>query len=73
MRQFILQMLEYIEMKETLWIEQLKSYQRRYYYMFGYTPDERDYICTRDIYASALLRALEEKKELSEYLQKRTQ
>lgn len=40
------------------------GYQRR----FGYVPNESDYICTRETYIEALLKAIEEKKEISECL-----
>ncbi len=53
---------------ENEWAKCLAKYYMKYQEIFGYIPDESDYSCTREVYAEALLKALEEKKEISEYL-----
>ena len=56
------------DMTEEQWTKCLSKYYKKYKEIFGYVPNEKDYCCTREIYAEALLRALEEKKEISKYL-----
>lgn len=56
------------DMTEEQWTKCLAKYYKKYYEIFGYIPNESDYFCTREMYAEALLKAIEEKKELSEYL-----
>lgn len=56
------------DMTETQWLESLKPYQKQYQEMFGYVPYMCNYFCTRSKFIDALLKSLEEKKEISEYL-----
>lgn len=56
------------DMTEEQWIKCLAKYYKKYEEIFGYIPNESDYSCTREVYAEALLQALKEKKEISEYL-----
>ncbi len=56
------------DMTEEQWTKCLAKYYKKYQEIFGYVPDESDYSCTREVYAEALLKAIEEKKEISEYL-----
>lgn len=56
------------DMTEEQWTKCLSKYYEKYKEIFGYVPNEKDYYCTREIYAEALLKALEEKKDISEYL-----
>lgn len=59
------------ELTEEEWLESLEPEHEEYAEIFGYRPNYKDYHCTRTEYDFALWQALEEKKELSEYLQKR--
>ncbi len=56
------------DMTETQWIEALKPYQKQYQEIFGYIPNMCNYFCTKSKFIDALLKALEEKKEISVYL-----
>ncbi len=43
-------------------------YNLKYLELFGYAPFPSDYACTTDEYLEALMKAVEEKKEISNYL-----
>ena len=48
-----------------------RPYNILYRELFGYVPCKEDYICTRDEYYTALVKAVDDKKDLSEYVKKR--
>lgn len=56
------------DMTEEQWTKCLEKYHKKYQDIFGYVPNENAYFCTREMYAEALLKSLDEKKEISEYL-----
>lgn len=53
---------------EEQWTKYLAPLYAGYQRMCRYIPNESDYICTRDMYIEALIKSLEEKKEISQYL-----
>lgn len=59
-------------MTEDVWLENWQPFIEKYINIFGSLPSMNDFNCSRSEYTHALIRAIEERKELSEYLQKRT-
>ncbi len=49
-----------------------RPYNRSYREIFGYTPAPSDYACTNDEYLEAIIKAVEEKKEIKNYLKMRS-
>lgn len=56
------------DLTEKQWAKYLEPLYAGYRRNFRYIPNESDYSCTREMYAEALLKSLDEKKEISEYL-----
>lgn len=48
-----------------------QPYNIIYRELFGYVPCKEDYICTRDEFYTALVKAVDNKKDLSVYVKKR--
>ena len=59
-------------MPEEVWYEQWQRFIRPYVCMFGKLPPMSDFDCTRSEFSHALVKAISEKKEISEYLKKNT-
>ncbi len=55
------------DMTDEQWSNCLIKYHKQYKEIFGYIPDESTYSCTREKYAEVLIKAIKEKKEISEY------
>ena len=48
----------------------LRELNKAYRDLFGYIPCISDYSCTREEYSNALKRAIDDKKEITEFLTK---
>jgi hypothetical protein len=48
-----------------------QPYNIIYRELFGYVPCKEDYVCTRDKFYTALVKAVNNKKDLAEYVKKR--
>lgn len=55
-------------MSEDIWFENWEPFIEKYISLFGSLPSINNFYCSRSEYTYALLKAIEEKKELSEYL-----
>ncbi len=55
-------------MTEEVWLENWEPFIEKYINMFGNLPPMNNFHCSRSKYTHALLKSLEEKKEISEYL-----
>ena len=55
-------------MKPKEFSEATREYNKQYRALFGYIPSIRDYSCTQEEYIAALVSAIKDKRELSEYL-----
>lgn len=55
-------------MNEKVFKNSIKASNLEYKGRFGYIPCIEDYSCSQDEYKNALIKAIQENKELSEYL-----
>lgn len=58
-------------MRSTEFNQKCRELNKSYIKLFGYIPSPSDYACTNDQFAEALSKAVEDKKEISNYLSKR--
>ncbi len=56
------------DLTKSEWLEALEIYHKQYKEIFGYIPCIDDFSCTRTEYNIALLKAIKEQKEITEYL-----
>ncbi|MCI5700028.1 MAG: hypothetical protein MR308_06535 [Lachnospiraceae bacterium] len=55
-------------MDDRIFKDSIKTFNIEYKKIFGYIPCIENYSCGQNEYRNALMRAIQEKKELSEYL-----
>lgn len=56
------------DMSDDIWLENWEPFIEKYISMFGVLPSINNFYCTRSEYTHALLKALDEKKDISKYL-----
>ena len=55
-------------MDDRIFKNSIRTFNMEYKKIFGYIPCIENYSCTQDEYRDALIRSIQDKKEISEYL-----